>query len=140
MPANRFPFAVFVGREIEVFGFFQKIAKLADLAFFVRRNDVMRFEIVSDIDPQIGPVFLLIFFTEFGFLLRQVAYMPNAGFDVEFAPQEFADSSLWRAIRRSPATYRCLRPVFFAIHPPRRGIVNLVGLGNLASLFISDWT
>ncbi len=59
MPANRFPFAVFVGRQIDLIGILQQRFELGDLLLFAGRNDVDRREVVIHVDAEIGPFLLL---------------------------------------------------------------------------------
>ena len=55
MPTDRFPFAVFVRRQIKCVAFFQFVFEQFDLFGFFGGNDVDRREIVVDVHPQIGP-------------------------------------------------------------------------------------
>ena len=91
MPTDRFPLAVFVRRQVKVFGVFQQPFELADLGRLAGRNDVDRVEVVVDVHPQVGPLLLLIFLGDLLGPLRQVADVPNAGLDREIAAEEFAD-------------------------------------------------
>ena len=58
MPADRFPFAVFIGREQELVALFQHFLELGDMALLLIRHDVNRFEILVDVDGEVGPGFV----------------------------------------------------------------------------------
>ncbi len=91
MPANSLPFAVFVGRQIEVFGVFHQALELADLGRFLGGDDIERGEVAVNVHAQPRPAFFAIFVGNVGGLFRQITNVPDAGLDREIAAEELAD-------------------------------------------------
>ncbi len=89
MPRDRFPFAVFVRRQIEVFGLLDRILQFADLLLFLRWNDVHRLKPLVGIHPQIGPRFRLELLRDLFLSLRQISNVANASLDLIVASQVF---------------------------------------------------
>ena len=77
VPCNRFPFAVGVGGEIDFVRGFGGGAQLLHDRFAARGVDVLRREVVFDIDPELA--------------LRQVADMPHRGDDGVIFPEHLPD-------------------------------------------------
>src|SRR5262245_65735083 len=65
MPTDRFPFAVFVGRQIEILGPFHQAAELADLFRFSGWDDVQRVKVLLDVHSQSRPRLIAIFIRDF---------------------------------------------------------------------------
>ena len=88
MPTDGLPFAVFVRRQIQVFGVFEQVLELADLGRLAGRNDVDRVEILVDVHAQVGPFLSLIFGGNLLGPLRQIADVADAGLDGEIRGPE----------------------------------------------------
>ncbi len=91
VPADRFPLAVFVGREIEVLGRLQCLPQLGDMGFFVRGNDIQRLEVLLDVHAQPRPWLRLVLGRHLLRPLRQVPDVANAGFHHKIPPEKLAD-------------------------------------------------
>ena len=65
VPADGLAFAVFVCREIQVFGVLQCFSQFGNLLLLVSRNDIDRREAILDVHPQVRPGFLLELFGHF---------------------------------------------------------------------------
>ena len=91
MPCDRFAFAVFVGGEEELVGFFHERFEFGDFAFFIWVDDVERCEIVIDIDALFGPSLFLNFCGDVGGALWQVADVADGCFDDVFIPEVIGD-------------------------------------------------
>jgi hypothetical protein len=88
VPRDRFPFAVFVRREIQTVGPLEGFFQFGDLFFLVRRDDVDRFEIVVDVDAEVRPGLFLVFLGDVLGPSGKIADVPDAGFDLVTAAQK----------------------------------------------------
>jgi hypothetical protein len=79
MPGDRLALAVLVRREEELVGVLQQFLELGDLLFLVRVDDVQRFEIVIDVDAELGPLLALVLGRNLRGLPRKVTNMADTG-------------------------------------------------------------
>ena len=91
MPTDGLAFAVFVRRQIQVFGLLDQPLELADLGRLAGRDDIERIEILVDIHAQPRPGLIAIFVGNLAGPLRQIADVADAGLDREPAAQKLAD-------------------------------------------------
>ena len=91
MPADAFPFAVFVGCENEFVGLFQRGLEFADELFLFLGDDVERLEAAGYVHPEVGPALLFDFGRNLAGAGRQVTHMAHTGHHDEVATQIAAD-------------------------------------------------
>ena len=91
MPTNGLSFAVFIRRQIEVFGVLQGGLQLPHLLCLLLRHDVDRLEILLDVDAQVGPILLLKLLGHLLGSLRKVANVANTGLNRVALPQKLGD-------------------------------------------------
>ncbi len=91
MPTDGLPFAVFVRRQVQVFGVFEQALQFFDLGRFSGRHDIDRIEVVVDINPQVGPVLAFEFGRNLFGPLGQISDVANAGLDRVAVAQKLAN-------------------------------------------------
>ena len=79
MPANTFPFAVFVGRQNKLANFLQRIFEFGDQFFSVRTDHIERIKVIFDVYAQSGPGFLFEFCRDFLGTGGKIADVAHAG-------------------------------------------------------------
>ena len=81
MPGDGLTLAVTVRGEIELVDVFEQAFELADRALLVGADDVERFEVFIDVDPEAGPRLRLVLRRHVGGGTRQVADVSPGGLD-----------------------------------------------------------
>ena len=90
VPRDRLALAVLVRREQQLVGLRELLLQIRDDPLLVRVDDVVRLELVLDVDAELAvprPVFL----RHVGGALREVADVPDARLDDEVAPEVAGD-------------------------------------------------
>ena len=91
VPADGFPFAIFIGREIKVLGFLQQFLQFRDVGLLILRHHINGREAIVHIDAQLGPFLIFQIRGHLFFALWQVTDMANTGLHRITLAQEFAD-------------------------------------------------
>ena len=76
MPGDGLALAVAVGGQIELVDVLEQALQLGDGALLVRADDVERFEVGVDVDPEAGPRLGLVLGGDVGGGPRQIADVP----------------------------------------------------------------
>ena len=93
VPADRFPFAVFIGCEQQLIGDFEGVLELFDDLFLVFGNHIERFEIFFSVDAGLGPFLSLVARRDLTGVVGEVAHMAHRRLHAEGAWQEAADGA-----------------------------------------------
>jgi hypothetical protein len=96
VPRNRFPFAVFVRREIKVFSILKGRLQKIYMFLFVSRNDVQGLKVMLDVYPKASPGLRFEFRRDFLRPSRQVPNVTDGGFHLEIAPEDLGDRLRFR--------------------------------------------
>ena len=83
VPRDGLAFAVFVGREIELFNFLEGCLQFGDNLLAARGNDVDRLEVIVDVDAESGPLLTLDRGGNVGGTLGQIADVTDRWLDDE---------------------------------------------------------
>jgi hypothetical protein len=88
MPADRLAFAVGVGGEQQLRCFLESALEMRNLLLLVAWNDVVRREVLIDVDAEAAPALLLDLFGHFGGRFREIADMAVARLDAVLVAKE----------------------------------------------------
>ena len=93
VPADRFPFAVFIRREQQLIGRFERVLELFDDLLFVFGNHIERFKVFLGVDAGLGPLLSLVARGDLAGVVGEVAHMAHRCLHTEGARQEAADGA-----------------------------------------------
>ena len=91
VPTDRLALAIFVGREVEHVGAFERVLELLDLFLLLGGDDVERLEVVVDVDPEARPGLLLHLGRDLRRRGREIADVADRRLDLEAFGQEGRD-------------------------------------------------
>ena len=91
MPADRLPFAIRVGGQQQFGGFLERHLQVGHLLLLVAGNDVVRLEVLIDVDAEPSPVLLFDFLRDLSGRLGQITDVPKARFHPVLGAEEAAE-------------------------------------------------
>ena len=97
VPADRFPFAVFIRRKQQLIGHFEGVLELLTI-FLVFGNHIERFKVFLGVDAGLGPLLSLVARGDLAGVVGEVAHMAHRCLHTEGARQEAADGAGLRGL------------------------------------------